>query len=174
MEIPMLRIFFIQHYWIQKIQIEQNISQSYSRANWLTLCVNRRLTLYNFYNSLVSSVLVFSGFSRRGLFLLHTAASNWLEQPTDKSISHYYLHAFFLVQIVWNARARKTKKMHEIRTQLFKGAQPRAVKEGHDKNLTKTGNCAWKVSGTQGIQSADRAIHQTNNTLHRIGIRKTK
>lgn len=33
MEIPMLRIFFIQHYWIQKIQIEQNISQSYSRAN---------------------------------------------------------------------------------------------------------------------------------------------
>ena len=172
MEIPMLRIFFIQHYWIQKIQIEQNISQSYSRANWLTLCVWQAFDAVQFLQLPVS--LVFSGISRRSLFLLHTAASNWLEQPTDKSISHYYLHAFFLVEIVWNARARKTKKMHEIRTQLFKGAQPRAVKEGHDKNLTKTGNCAWKVSGTQGIQSADRAIHRTNTTLHRIGIRKTK
>ena len=61
--------------------------------------------------------------------------------------------------------------MHEIRTQLFRGTlpwigrRPKRRSAGHHKNLTKTGNRAWKVSGTQDNSNGGQLILYTGWVL---------
>lgn len=90
------KCFFIEHSLIKILQIEQKhfltLFQQRSRSECPASHVHMRSTSLHVQNNfkaisqLVSSLSVFSGFSRRCLLLLHATASNRLEQPVNTKI----------------------------------------------------------------------------------------